>query len=45
MNSYLRTPKLTKFNALINILNQKRGRLRRSINKYPAQKQDLSKDA
>jgi len=42
MNSYLRTPKLIKFNELIDILNKKRDL---GINKYPLQTQDLSKDA
>lgn len=42
MNSYLRTPKLKKFNDLIDILNKKKGL---SINKYPVQTQDFSKDA
>lgn len=42
MNSYLRTPKLNKFNQLIDILNKKRGL---NLNKYPVQTQDFSKDA
>lgn len=42
MNSYLRTPKLKKFNDLIDILNKKKGL---SINKYSTQTQDFSKDA
>lgn len=42
MNSYLRTPKLNKFNQLIDILNKKRGL---NIKKYPVQTQDFSKDA
>lgn len=41
MNSYLRTPKLKKFNELIDILNEKTGL---NIKKYPVQSQDLSKD-
>ena len=41
MNSYLRTPKLKKFNDLIDILNQKKGL---TINKYPVQTQSFSKD-
>jgi hypothetical protein len=42
MNSYLRTPKLIKFNVLIDILNKKRDL---NINKYPIQTQDINKDA
>ena len=42
MNSYLRTPKLTKFHELIDILNKKRDL---EINKYPLRTQDLGKDA
>lgn len=42
MNSYLRTPKLTKFNELIDILNKKRDL---NIIKYSVQTQDFSKDA
>jgi len=42
MNSYLRTPKLKKFNDLIDILNQNKGL---TINKYSVQTQDFSKDA
>lgn len=41
MNSYLRTPKLSKFNELIDILNQKKGL---AIKKYPVLIQDFSKD-
>ena len=41
MNSYLRTPKLKKFNELIDKINQKKGL---SINKYPIQSRDLSQD-
>ena len=42
MNSNLRTPKLKKFNDLINILNKKKGL---TIKKYPVLTQDFSKDA
>lgn len=42
MNSYLRTPKLKKFNDLIDTLNKNKGL---AINKYPVQTQDFSKDA
>ena len=42
MNSYLRTPKLIKFNELIDILNKKRDL---NIKKFPIQTQDLNKDA
>lgn len=42
MNSYLRTPKLKKFNDLINILNKKKGL---TIKRYPVLTQDFSKDA
>lgn len=42
MNSYLRTPKLNKFNDLIDRLNKIKGL---TINKYPVQTQYFSKDA
>ena len=42
MNSNLRTPKLNKFNELIDRINQKKGL---SINKYPIQTRDLSQDS
>ena len=42
MNSNLRTPKLKKFNELIDKINQKKGL---SINKYPIQSRDLSQDS
>lgn len=41
MNSYLRTPKLIKFNQLIDILNKRYGT---GIEKYPYQIQEFSKD-
>ena len=41
MNSYLRTPKLKKFNYLIDILNHKKGL---TINKYSYPTQDFSED-
>nr|QID02895.1 hypothetical protein [Orbilia oligospora] len=41
MNSYLRTPKLNKFNELIDILNIRCGL---KINKHPIQLQDFNKD-
>jgi hypothetical protein len=42
MNSFLRTPKLIKFNKLINVINTRYGT---NLNKYPVQSQDLGKDA
>ena len=42
MNSYLRTPKLIKFNELIDTLNSRYGT---DIKKYSYQTQCFSKDA
>lgn len=42
MNSYLRTPKLSKFNDLIDTINIKRNL---NINKYPVNSGDLSSDS
>ena len=42
MNSYLRTPKLKRFNDLIEILNKKKSL---TLNKHSAQTEDLSKNA
>jgi hypothetical protein len=42
MNSYLRTPKLKKFNELVDTLNT---RYDTKIEKYTYQTEDFSKDA
>ncbi len=42
MNSFLRTPKLIKFNELIDVINTRYGT---SFSKYSARLEDLSKDA